>query len=158
MDEDFVVFLIGMRINKFWRVWDWLPAFIVMPRMLRELEVDPDSGLLGYRMIPGLRNFAVVQYWRSAKELQEYAFDRDRLHFPAWGRFNRTSGDSGAVGIWHETYLISANKYETVYNNMPPFGLGTVGECVPARGSQFHHLTAEDETDVSLVPPSEEYE
>lgn len=155
MDEDFVVFLIGMRINKYRRVGEWLPVFVGTARMLRELEADPDSGLLGHRFVPGLRNFMVIQYWRSAKELQEYAFDRDRLHFPAWGRFNRTSGESGAVGIWHETYLVSADRYETIYNHMPPFGLGTVGEHVPARGSQFHRLTAEDEIDVPLVPPDE---
>ena len=93
MDEDFVVFFIGMRINKFRRAWEWLPVFAAMPRMLRELEADPDSGLLGYRFVPGLRNFMVIQYWRSAKELQEYAFDRDRLHFPAWARFTRTVGE-----------------------------------------------------------------
>src|SRR5207342_1870402 len=34
---DFVVFLIGMRINKPWKVHKWLPVFLAMPRMLKEL-------------------------------------------------------------------------------------------------------------------------
>ena len=38
IEGDFVVFLIGMRINKLWKVRTWLPVFVAMPRMLRELE------------------------------------------------------------------------------------------------------------------------
>ena len=26
IEGDFVVFLIGMRINKLWKVWQWLPV------------------------------------------------------------------------------------------------------------------------------------
>jgi hypothetical protein len=38
------------------------------------------------------------------------------------------------VGIWHETYKVAAGQYETVYNNMPPFGLAKAGQAVPAAG------------------------
>ena len=38
IDGDFVVFLIGMRINKLWKIWQWLPVALAMPRMLKELE------------------------------------------------------------------------------------------------------------------------
>lgn len=44
--EGTVVFLIGMRINSLWRVRAWLPVFIAMPRMLRELYRQPEPGLL----------------------------------------------------------------------------------------------------------------
>ena len=37
IDGDFVVFIIGMRINKIWKVHKWLPVFFGMPRMLKEL-------------------------------------------------------------------------------------------------------------------------
>ena len=30
---------------------------------------------------------------------------------------------SGDIGIWHETYLIRAGEYETVYGSMPRVGL-----------------------------------
>ena len=33
--------------------------------------------------------------------------------------------------IWHETYLVRAGKYEAVYGNLPPFGLGKAGRLVP---------------------------
>jgi hypothetical protein len=57
LDGEFVVFLIGMRINRYWKLHKWLPVATAMP------------------------------------------------------------------------------QYETIYNNMPPYGLGRVGQLVPATGS-----------------------
>lgn len=131
---DFVVFRIGMRINTFWKVHKWLPVFLAMPRMLRELEEDPDSGLLGYQQNLGIRNHMLLQYWRSFEHLREYARAADKEHLAAWKRFNREFGSNGDVGIWHETFLIRDGEYEAVYNNMPPFGLGDTVELVPASG------------------------
>ena len=37
IDGDVVVFIIGMRINKIWKVHKRLPVFFGMPRMLKEL-------------------------------------------------------------------------------------------------------------------------
>jgi hypothetical protein len=36
--------------------------------------------------------------------------------------------------VFHETYMITAGKYEAVYVNMPRFGLGLAGATVPAVG------------------------
>jgi Domain of unknown function (DUF4188) len=47
MEGEFVVFLIGMRINKPWKIHKWLPVFLAMPRMLKELRANPDAGFLG---------------------------------------------------------------------------------------------------------------
>lgn len=47
IDGDFVVFLIGLRINRPWKAWKWLPVLVAMPRMLRELTESPGSGFLG---------------------------------------------------------------------------------------------------------------
>ena len=47
IDDQVVVFLIGMRINRLWKVHKWWPVAAAMPRMLRELAGDPDSGFLG---------------------------------------------------------------------------------------------------------------
>ena len=41
IDGDFVVFLIGMRINKPWKLHTWLPVARVMPKILKELEAAP---------------------------------------------------------------------------------------------------------------------
>jgi hypothetical protein len=131
IDGDFVVFLIGMRINKPWMLHKWLPVFFAMPRMLKELEGRPESGFLGHIMALGV----IVQYWRSFEHLESYARTRDMEHWPAWVAFNKRIGSSrGDVGIWHETYQVRAGEYETVYSGMPPFGLGKAGKLVPASG------------------------
>ena len=44
-----VLFLIGMRINTFWRVWEWLPSFLAMGPMIVELYKNPELGLLSAR-------------------------------------------------------------------------------------------------------------
>ena len=53
-----------------------------------------------------------------------------RTSLPAWQAFNRAVGSNGDVGIWHETYVVRPGAYETVYNNMPPWGLGAAGRLV----------------------------
>jgi hypothetical protein len=104
-----------------------------MPRMLRELAEDPDSGLLGVESWFGNPTIA-LQYWRSFEHLERYAKDSARLHRPAWAAFNRAVAGNGDVGIWHETYRVRPGDYECIYNNMPPFGLGRATRTVPARG------------------------
>ena len=37
MSDGLVVFLIGMRINKWWKIHQWLPVFLAMPKMIKEL-------------------------------------------------------------------------------------------------------------------------
>lgn len=133
MDGDFVVFLIGMRVNKPWKLHKWLPVFLAMPKMLKELEAHPDSGFLGHL---GLGR-VIVQYWRSFEHLESYARAKDKKHWPEWMNFNRRVGNSrGDVGIWHETYLIKAGQYEAVYSGMPPYGLGKVGKLIAATGNR----------------------
>jgi hypothetical protein len=135
IEGDFVVFLIGMRINRVWRVSRWLPTFLAMPRMIRELERSPESGFLGANTYLGSpRRPMVVQYWRSFEHLEAYARSKDGAHWPAWVAFNKRIGSNGDVGIWHETYLVAAGRYECVYNNMPPIGLGMATGLVPAAG------------------------
>lgn len=134
IEGDFVVFLIGMRINKLRKIHQWLPVARAMPRMLKELSANPELGLLGYQLWFGGRNVLVVQYWRSLDQLMHYAHDRDAAHLPAWRDFNRRTAKSDAVGIWHETYHVPAGRHESIYFNMPRFGLGQASEIVEARG------------------------
>ena len=134
IEGDFVVFLIGMRINRLRKPWKWLPTAMAMPRMIRELEEHPEIGFLGAKRYGAGRDFVLLQYWRSFAQLEDYARARDAEHWPAWVAFNKRVGSSGDVGIWHETYLVPAGAYECVYNNMPPTGLGAASDLVPAAG------------------------
>lgn len=133
MTGEFCVFLIGMRINRPWKIHRWLPVAMAMPRMLRELEANKELGLLGSYLWLG-RTIISVQYWRSTSHLTQYAASRNSEHLPAWTAFTRAIGDSGDVGIWHETYAIRPGSFETIYHNMPPFGLGRVATLRPATG------------------------
>lgn len=135
IEGDFVVFIIGMRINKVFKPRHWAPVFVAMIRMLRELEQKPEAGLLGADLyFPSPLRPSLVQYWRSFDQLEAFARGRDATHWPAWVAFNKKIGSNGDVGIWHETYLVPAGGYDCVYNNMPPTGLGKATKLVPASG------------------------
>lgn len=134
MDAPFVVFVIGMRINRYWKVHRWLPVFLAMPRMLRELESRQDAGLLGYETLWNRRSVVTIQYWKSFEELRGYARDADAEHVPAWVDYAESVGSSGDVGIFHETYLVDPGDCESVYRNLPAFGLGAAGDLAPATG------------------------
>jgi hypothetical protein len=134
IDGPFVVFLIGMRVNRWWKPWKYIPVFRAMARMLPELARDPGLGLLHARAHFGFPNVMLVQYWRSYAALEAYATARNLSHLPAWAAFNTAVGTNGDVGIWHETYCIAPGTYENVYGNMPAFGLGMAGNLQDATG------------------------
>ena len=120
--ENLVVFLIGMHINKPWRVATLLWVFRAMPRMLTELSRERERGLLGFRLVLGWGGPAVIQYWRDVDSLYAYATAGDGEHRPAWAEYNRrTRASGGAVGVWHETYPVRGA--ETVYVDVPALGL-----------------------------------
>ncbi|HJQ48733.1 MAG TPA: DUF4188 domain-containing protein [Amycolatopsis sp.] len=130
LDDGFVVFLIGMRINKPWLIHKWWPVFRAMPPTLRRAASE-DLGLLGYHLAVQSRGPILVQYWRDTESLERFARSSLYPHLAAWRAFNRKVGFTGDVGFWHETYVIPAGNYECIYGNMPRFGLAAAGEHVP---------------------------
>lgn len=151
-----VLFLIGMRFNRLWQVWKWLPVFVSMPRMLIELQKNPSLGLVGKpRTLISGRTVLVWQYWESFEKLAAYSKSADNNHLPAWRSFNKRIRDNGAVGIYHETILLSDSTIETVYGNMPLFGLAAVTGAVPAgrRGQTARgRLTGADSESPAVEP------
>jgi Domain of unknown function (DUF4188) len=135
LEGNFVVFLIGMRINKPLKIHKWLPVARAMPKMINELYRQPELGFIHAEMWFS-KNIMMVQYWRSMEQLLAYAKNREAEHLPAWQAFNKSVGTDGSVGIWHETYSASPGTYENVYVNMPPFGLGKAGVLRPATGGR----------------------
>lgn len=131
-DGPLVVFHIGMRVNQPWRPDLWLPVFSAMPRMLAELSADPTSGFLGYRLVLTPLAPWVVQWWDSLDKLYVYASNPQAEHRPAWTSFNRAARKApGAVGIWHETYVV--DRAESMYGGMPRTGLARATSVVPIR-------------------------
>ncbi len=152
VEDDFVVFLIGMRVNKIWDVRGWWPTFMAMRPMVKELEARPELGLM-HAQFGWLGGPFVTQYWRTFEQLDAYARNPDQLHLPAWKEWNQAARASGAVGIWHETYKVHAGEYETIYGNMPHVGLARAGTHVPvtARGKTAAKRIGATEEDVPAV-------
>jgi hypothetical protein len=121
-----------MQINSWGRPALWLPVFLAMPRMLRELSMDEDSGFLGYELLLGSGGPYVVQYWSSIDKLYAYAAHPAQEHRPAWTRFNALARRApGAVGIWHETFLVE--RAESIYVSTKPMGLPKATKLVEIR-------------------------
>jgi Domain of unknown function (DUF4188) len=136
IEGPFVLFMIGARLNRPWKLNVVVPFLATMPRMLRELAAEPALGLLHVRQHFSPSGALLIQYWRSFEHLEAYARDPQRQHLPAWQWFNGKLGSNGDIGIWHETYLIEPGHYESVYNNMPRYGLGAAGTLVDAVGAR----------------------
>jgi hypothetical protein len=134
VDGPFVVFIVGMRVNRLRAVHRWLPVVSAMRPMLRQLMTQRDLGLLHVEPLFYWRGVALLQYWRSFGQLEQFARSPAATHLEAWKRFNRSIGGEGSVGIWHETYLVQAGQYEAIYGNMPRRGLARAGEHLPAIG------------------------
>lgn len=134
IDGEFVVFLIGMRVNRFLAVHKWFPVFKAMGPMIRELYMNRELGFLGTEFFWSWRGVILIQYWRSYDQLEKYA--RGGIHLEAWKKFNQSIGSDGTVGIYHETYRVEPGNYECIYGNMPRFGLGNVANHIPATGKR----------------------
>ncbi|MBD8070166.1 DUF4188 domain-containing protein [Bacillus sp. PS06] len=133
--EDIVVFIIGMRINKRLAIHKWLPVFLAMPGMIKELFIHRENlGFLSMESYFGLKTTAMIQYWRSTDDLIAYA--KQEKHLTAWKKFNQKVGNNDAVGIYHETYQISKGNYESIYVNMPQYGLGKALKHTPITPGQ----------------------
>ena len=136
-DQPFVVFLIGMRINKWWRFDKWLPVASAMGPMLQTLFTNPEKGLLHAEFFWNFNGPVLIQYWRSFEDLERFARHPSDPHLGAWKKFNQAIGADGSVGIWHETYTVNPDQFESVYGNMPRFGLAAAMDHVEAVGRRY---------------------
>ena len=142
--EGIVVFVIGMRINKWRAVHKWLPVMAAMPPMMKELAIHKELGCLSSESFFKLPLTFMIQYWRSEEEL--HAYSRGQKHLKAWKNFKQKTKNNDAVGIYHETYLISSGQSESIYVNMPEFGLAKAlgkKEITPSTSSARQRLKKE---------------
>jgi hypothetical protein len=155
VDEPLVVFLIGMRVNRLWKLRHWWWVTQAMPRMMRRLSKMPELGLLHAESFFRGRTTLMVQYWRSFEHLERFARDPNVPHLDAWRRWNRQIRDSGDAGIWHETYTVAPGSVESIYGNMPLFGLAAATTHVPTGKvghSAGHRMDANRPDDVAIQP------
>lgn len=143
--EGIVVFVIGMRINKWRAVHKWLPVMAAMPPVIKELAIHKELGCLSSESFFKLPLTLMVQYWHSEEELNAYS--KGQKHLAAWKTFNQKTKNNGAVGIYHETYLISPGQSESIYVNMPEFGLAKAlgkKDITPANSSARKRLNKQE--------------
>lgn len=73
-DDLCVVFLLGMCVNNFWAVSQWLPVAQAMPPMLKTLWQHPEEGFIGgdnfFRLFP-LTTLMLFD-WRSFEDLERF--------------------------------------------------------------------------------------
>lgn len=133
VSEPFVVFLIGMRVNRFFALKKWWSVASAMGPMMETLQQNPEKGLLAsesfFRLWP--LETCMVSYWRSFDDLIRFARSQDDPHLQPWQDFMKNVGSDGSVGIWHETYRVNPDQHESIYGNMPAFGLGDAFTQVP---------------------------
>ena len=151
IEGDFVVFLIGMRINRLRKIHSVWTVGRAMGQMQREIQAHPELGCLHIENWFG-RTTLSLQYWRSFDHLEAYSRNPQAQHLPAWTAFNTQIRNNGDLGIWHETYLVKAGAYEAIYGNMHRFGLGAAATHQPLTKASTAALPArqkqEDEAPV----------
>ncbi|MEO7001932.1 MAG: DUF4188 domain-containing protein [Ktedonobacterales bacterium] len=155
----FVVFIIGMRVNRLWALHKWIPTAMAMGPMLHTLYThQQEKGFMGAHTFLSWRGVMLVQYWRSFEDLERFARSKDDPHLKAWQRFYKAVGSDGSVGIFHETYMIQPGQYEAIYGNMPIFGLAAATQHVTIaerRQSARGRIGGEDAPAMSppITPP-----
>lgn len=140
--DEVVVFIIGMKVRKLWRVWTWLPVYFQMNAIIQDLKKNPAKGMLHTISLPNV----LIQYWDSYDYLYNYARDPDGKHLSAWSKFNKVVKKTGAIGVFHETYVVPKDRIETAYFNMPPIGLSA---CYPTSPFAKGSMTARQRLGVS---------
>jgi hypothetical protein len=138
IDGPFVVFTIGMRINRLLAIHRWPGPAWNTYRMVGHLANDPPAGYLGGELFFYWRGVGMIQYWRDFDALESFARDKTRPHFAAWRQLAAQTATDATFGYWHETYKVAADRYECIYGSMPRFGL--------ARASNHREIAPASET------------
>ena len=73
-DDDLILFLIGMCVNRAWRLDKWWWVYRSMKRMVRYLKTHPEAGLIHSQRWRA-RTTMQVSYWRSFDHLLAFAAD-----------------------------------------------------------------------------------
>ena len=67
-----------------------------------------------------------LSYWRSMEDL--HAFNQSKYHAEGLKWWAENHKRCPHIGIFHETFEAPPHHWETIYENMHPFGMGEYGE------------------------------
>jgi hypothetical protein len=119
IDGPFVVFLIGVRINRLLAIGKWLPVTKAMGPMRKELYANPSPGLLAAYSSMYWRGIMVTQYWAAST----ISSSRPNHAMPCTSRHGRPSTRPSAQTVESASGTKPTRspkgQYECVYANMP---------------------------------------
>ena len=70
----------------------------------------------------GTVTIVTLSYWQSIEHLHAFAHSPTHVEgISWWDHYRKEHRD---VGIMHETYYAPKGNWETIYENMAPFGMG----------------------------------
>lgn len=75
----------------------------------------------------------------------------------AWENFNKKIGNNEAVGIYHETYQLKSGEYESIYGNMPQYGLGKALNHIPLLLNKILLVNDLDRREIISLNPSQNF-
>ena len=135
VDGPFVVVRVGIRVNRFFLFWKWIPTLRATVPLLRALLRVQAPGLLGgFTLLYWQSSIGIIQYWRSFDDLERFAHSKESGYHALWSRYQASPGANGSVGLWYEVFSVEPARYEVVYDNTPVIGLAAATEHVPAVG------------------------
>src|SRR3954466_8310789 len=93
-DDPFLVFLVGMRVNKitaFRKAYFVASSFIGMQK---QLEAHPEKGCLWVSLFfrPMACAATFISYWRLFDDLERFARGKQDIHLTAWQEFYKRVG------------------------------------------------------------------
>ena len=135
VDGPFVVLRLGIRVNRFFLFWKWIPTFYTTVPLLWALLREQAPGFLGgFSLLYWQSSLGIIQYWRSFEDLENYAHSKGNGYLTLWRSYKASPGAGGSVGLWYEAFLVDGARYEVVYDNTPAIGLAAATQHVPAVG------------------------
>lgn len=135
VEGPFVIVRVGIRVNRPFLFWKWIPTLHATVPLLRALLRLREPGLLGgFSLLYWQSSIGIIQYWRSFEQLERFARSKDNGYHALWSCYKKSPGSDGSVGLWYEVFSVDAARYEVVYDNTPVIGLAAATEHVPAVG------------------------
>ncbi len=124
-----------MRTHRLWTDRTKSPVFRGRPKILDELEFDPDCELIIYMTKIDSWSHEFIQYCQSFEELQECTLVTGDCHTPTMKWTIRIIRESDAVDVCNEPYVMRGQGYKTIYHNsIPVTGRRRVSTFYPATG------------------------
>ena len=92
-----------------------------------------EAGLLHSDMFTaGWKHVCILQYWRDFESV--HAWSHMPPHSEWWRGINARIRSRQDVGVYHETFLVPRERYESIFIQCPRIGVSAFGNLAPPTG------------------------